>query len=289
MPAEIKIVRAIPPLPARKKNSHKGDNGRVLILGGARRYVGAPALSGAAALRTGAGLVQVAAAAEVLPFILRVTPEMTGVAVESGAAWREALAKADSLVLGPGLGKPDARTARLLKKALTSDLPQVWDADALNWLARQKSWPKKFAPFRAVLTPHPGEMRRLLKFLNIKNIPPESQLKKRMHFVKGAAAELGQVLVLKGHHTLVSDGRRVYVNRTGDSSLAKAGSGDILSGMLGTVLAQKMEPFEAAVLAVYLHGRSGTSAGRKLGPRSVLARDVIAEIPAVLRRHQADR
>jgi NAD(P)H-hydrate epimerase len=161
--------------------------------------------------------------------------------------------------------------------------PLVVDADALNLLSAMKKWPGFFkAP--AVLTPHPGEMRRLARFLGRSQLPADDQ--GRVRIATKAAKMFAQVVVLKGERTVVTDGRRVYVNHTGNSSLSKAGTGDVLSGMIGTLLAQGMARFEAAVLGVHLHGRAGELAGEKLGMRCVLARDVIDAIPAVINEAQ---
>jgi NAD(P)H-hydrate epimerase len=123
-------------------------------------------------------------------------------------------------------------------------------------------------------------MRRLGKLIGETNVPTDDE--GRIALAVKAANAFGQVMVLKGDRTVVTDGRRVYVNRTGDSSLSKAGTGDILSGIIGTLLAQQLDHFDAACMAVYLHGRAGEIAGKRLGRRSVLARDVIDSLPAAI-------
>jgi hydroxyethylthiazole kinase-like uncharacterized protein yjeF len=169
------------------------------------------------------------------------------------------------------------------------DRPMVVDADGLNLLAGMGRWPEKAFKAKAVLTPHPGEMRRLAGLLPAKQagawlakgaIPSDGASREAIAVL--AARTFGQVIVLKGRATVVTDGRRVYVNQTGDSTLSKAGTGDILSGVLGCLLAQKMERFEAATLAVWLHGRAGEIAGAKYGKRSALGREIIESLSAAI-------
>jgi NAD(P)H-hydrate epimerase len=252
--------------------------GRVLIIGGNLEMIGAPVMAGAAALRMGSGLVQVAMPGPVLAIGLSVVPELIGLSLdESKGSTKKLLAaaeKADVVAVGPGLGQSKS-IGRRLEALFGIDKPMVVDADALNYLASLKAWPKGFRA-RAVLTPHPGEMKRLGKLIG-RTIVPEDDAG-RIEIAALAAKTFGQVMVLKGHRTVVTDGMRVYVNHTGDSSLSKAGAGDVLSGILASLIGQGMERFEAACAAVHLHGRAGEIAGRRLGRRSVLARDVIEGI-----------
>jgi ADP-dependent NAD(P)H-hydrate dehydratase len=260
-------------LPVRGKQGQKGLFGRVLIVGGSDEMIGAPVLAGTAALRMGSGLVQIAMPRSVLAAALSVTPELIGMALESSdAELLKAAEKSDALVVGPGLGQSSAAIRRVMK-LVKLEKPMVLDADALNILS--KKWPLLFKA-KAVLTPHPGEMRRLIK----DDVPTDDA--GRIKLTISTAEELGVVLVLKGERTVVSDGKRYFVNTTGDSSLSKGGSGDVLSGMLGCLLGQKVDHFEAACLAVHIHGRAGEIAGKKLGRRSVLSRDVIDALPAAI-------
>jgi len=280
-------IARLPPLPPRPDDGHKGTFGRVLVVGGSDSMIGAPVLAGTAALRMGSGLVQLAMPRGVLAAALSITPELVGLPLGRGvgSALVVAANAADAIVLGPGMGRsPDA--AARVQRLIQIERPMVIDADALNILAEAPSWPRSFKA-RAVLTPHPGEMRRLAPLIGREDVPTDDR--GRAQIAIDAARRLGQVIILKGHRTVVSDGRRVHVNDTGDSTLAKAGSGDVLSGMLGCLLGQGMERFEAAVLAVYLHGRGGEIAGRKAGRRSALARDVIDAIAACLRELEAAR
>jgi NAD(P)H-hydrate epimerase len=159
--------------------------------------------------------------------------------------------------------------------------PMVVDADALNVLSSGRAWPGGFNA-RAVLTPHPGEMKRLGRLIGIDDVPADDAA--RIRIAVAAARAFGQVVLLKGRRTVVTDGRRVYLNRTGNSALSKAGTGDVLSGMIGALLAIATDPFDAACTAAHLHGLAGEVAGERLGLRSVLARDVVDSLPDAIRR-----
>jgi len=281
-------IESPPPLPPRPAEGHKGMFGRVLVVGGNDGMIGAPVLAGTSALRMGAGLVQVAVPRAILPYALSITPELIGLGLGKSAGKDELLEagqKADAIVIGPGLGRTPEAMGRLTR-LVRLEKPMVVDADGLNLLSDQKRWPTYFKA-RAVLTPHPGEMARLGKLLGRspeEKVPADEE--GRIALAAQAAVAFGQVVVLKGNRTVVTDGRRVYVNSTGDSSLSKAGTGDVLTGVLGTLLAQEMDRFDAACLAVYLHGRAGEIAGAKLGRRSVLAREVADALPEAIAEHE---
>ncbi len=279
----MRRIKRPPPLPARPVTGQKGMFGRVLIVGGNLEMIGAPVMAGAAALRMGSGLVQVALPGPVLAVGLSVVPELIGLGLDESAGSTkkllEAAEKADVLAIGPGLGQSRS-IGRRLDALFRMDQLMVVDADALNYLASLKVWPKSFRA-RAVLTPHPGEMKRLGKLIGRSIVPEDDD--GRIAIAVQAAKAFGQVMVLKGHRTVVTDGEKLYVNHTGDSSLSKAGAGDVLSGILASLIGQGMERFGAACAAVRLHGRAGEIAGKRLGRRSVLARDVIEAISDALR------
>lgn len=274
-------ITALPPLPPRPLDGHKGMFGRILVVGGNEGMIGAPVMAGTSALRMGAGLVQLAVPRAILQAALAITPELIGLGLGKAAGkdqLLDAAEKADVVVIGPGLGKTpeaEARVTRLVRL----DKPMVIDADALNILAAGKRWPSYFKA-KAVLTPHPGEMARLAKLFG-KSVVPSDEAG-RIAIAVEASQTFGQTVVLKGRNTVVTDGKRYYLNTTGDSSLSKAGTGDVLSGMIATALAQAMPPFEAACVAVHLHGRAGELAGQRLGLRCVLARDVIDALSKAL-------
>jgi len=278
----IQRIQRPPPIPPRPADGHKGLFGRVLVVGGSATMLGAPVLAGTAALRMGAGLVQIAVPQAMLPAALSITPELIGLALSAktgrDSQLLQAAEKSDAVVLGPGMGDSPAAGVRI-DALISLPIPMVVDADALNHLARGKRWPKDFAA-QAVLTPHPGEMKRLIKLIGLDNVPDDDA--GRINIAVAAAVAFGQVLVLKGHRTVVTDGRRVYVNYTGDSTLSKAGAGDVLCGVLAALLALKMDRFDAACAAVHIHGLAGEIAGKRFGRRGALARNVIDALPLAI-------
>ncbi len=275
-------------MPPRPTDGHKGTFGRVLIIGGSRDMPGAPVLAGLAALRMGSGLVQVAMPRAMLSGALSFAPELIGLGLTKDGdgeksdrgKLKTAVASADVAVIGCGMGVSRDSHDRL-RTVLKGKTPVVIDADALNVLAIGKRWPSEMPP--AVLTPHPGEMKRLAKFVGESEVPTHDT--GRLALAIAFAEMSGQVVVLKGHRTVVTDGeanRDAYVNTTGDDSLGKAGTGDVLAGMIASLIGQGMQRFEAASVGVYLHGLAGEIAGRKFGTRSVLARDVIDSISVAI-------
>ena len=276
----LQQITALPRLPARPDQGHKGTFGKVLVIGGSEGMIGAPGFAGLAALRMGCGLAYVASPGEVLGFILAAAPELVGIAVGSkpGPRLAAAVASCDATIVGPGMGQ-SSTAADLLKLAIKTAAPVLLDADALNLIASGKAMLRR-KPNTMVLTPHPGEMVRLARQFDVFDVPHDQP--GRIKVAVAAARHFQQIVVLKGHRTIISDGQRYAVNMTGDSTLAKGGSGDILCGMIGTLLAQGMPPFEAAMLGVHLHGKAGEYAGRQVGKRSALAREVIDAIPTVL-------
>lgn len=280
-----KRIVELPPLPPRPLEGHKGLFGRVLIVGGNDGMIGAPAFAGAASLISGAGLVQLAVPRSILSAALSITPECIGLGLGKAAGkdgLLEAGEKADAIVIGPGLGQTPEAMGRLTR-LIRLEKPMVVDADGLNLLAKQKTWPK-YSKAGAVLTPHPGEMGRLAKLFGKRDVPSDDA--GRIELAREAASAFGQVIVLKGSRTVVADAGRVFVNMTGNSALSKAGTGDVLSGILGTLLAQEMDRFDAACAAVCLHGLAGEIAGERLGLRSVLALDVVRAIPEAIKRYE---
>jgi NAD(P)H-hydrate epimerase len=248
---------------------------------------GAAILSGMGALRGGAGLVQVATLAEILPIVAGYNPSYLTAALPQDAEGRlaataadvvlELAAPSDVLALGPGLGQSEQVThvvRRVLEKA---QLPLVLDADGLNALAKVldgsligRVFPRS-APL--ILTPHPGEFARLLRTTTAaihREREPLAVLFAGQHQV---------VLVLKGHQTLVTDGRRLYRNTTGNPGMATGGTGDVLTGLIAALLAQKLEVLQAARLGVYLHGLAGDLARDHLGEVSLIATDVLGHLP----------
>lgn len=243
--------------------------------------LGAPLLAATAALRAGAGLVQIATHHTLLGLALSHTPELVGHALSRNSD-RQLLRdaeKADVLVIGPGMGL-DATATRRLGALLKLGLPTLIDADGLTLLAKMKKAYRHQAGL--TLTPHPGEMSRLGRHFGKTGI--ESSEAGRIETASACAEVFGAVVVLKGARTVVSDGNRVFVNPVSTTALSKAGTGDVLAGLAGTLMAQMNDAFDAARLAVHLHAQAGLLAEQELGARSVLASDVLRHLPHALKR-----
>ena len=263
------IERVVDPprLPPRRADSHKGDYGRVLIVAGSRGFSGAAVLCGRGALRGGAGLVTVACPRDIQDVVAAGDPcYMTFAPTEDAAD----LPKADVVAVGPGLGPNAGGLVRELLAHFAG--PLVIDADALAAVPRggfARSVP-------AVLTPHPGEFARMLG-----KTTGEVQADREGLAVGFARAE-GVVLLLKGSGTVVTDGRRVYRNGTGNPGMATGGCGDVLTGLIAALLGQGLPPFEAAALGAWVHGRAGDLAAQRLGEVSLTASDLLDTLPAAL-------
>ena len=275
----MKIVRKVPRLPRRARDAHKGTFGHVLTVGGSPGLTGAPALAALAALRSGAGLSTVACPRAVQAVVASYSPCLMTLGLPdtpggclSHAALAPALrfsARSRAVVLGTGIGR-DHETGEFVRSFLSSvEAATVVDADGLNHLAGHAE-ALRDAPGSFVLTPHPHEAGRLLGLTASAPIP-----KDRREAVETLANLTGGVVVLKGHGTLVCDGKRLYVNRTGNPGMATGGTGDVLAGIIGALLAQRLEPFDAAVLGVHVHGRAGDLAAGKIGEVSLIATDLL--------------
>lgn len=278
-----------PMLPVRPLDSNKGTFGKMLALAGSPNFIGAAYLVCGAAARIGAGLVTLATLPELAPFYATMLPEITYTHVPPETATPEDRSKAildamegyRALVVGPGLGQ-SAATASLLTHlfagllAIPADKrPRlVVDADGLNMLATVDRWWQTLPPL-SVLTPHPGEMSRLRG-----GKPVSGGGADRLNVIRDAAREWGHVVVLKGACTLVASPEgAVRINGIANPALASAGTGDILAGTTAGLMAQGMEPFDAACAAVYLHARAGLQVSAHLGDSGLLASDLLAELP----------
>jgi NAD(P)H-hydrate epimerase len=280
-------------LPERPAESNKGTFGRVLIVAGSERYTGAAALAALGALRAGAGLVTIATIAPVRAAVASLLPEVTylllpesegAIDTSAGDAIARVLPGYDALLIGPGLGMT-AGTQTLVRGVLTSPaaeaVPTVIDADALNALSRLPGWQNEVR-CRAVLTPHPGELARLLDSSAV-----EVQ-KERLALVRRCAEGWRQSVVLKGAHTVIgAPNSRVLTSPFSNALLATAGTGDVLAGTICGLVAQGMGPFEAGGLGVYLHGAAAARLIESYGASGLLASELgmeIARIAARLRR-----
>ncbi|MFL1517324.1 NAD(P)H-hydrate dehydratase [Pseudomonas prosekii] len=259
------------PRPAhRAPTSHKGTFGHVLLIGGDRGFGGAILLSAQSALRSGAGMVSVATRSEHVPAALARIPEAMVLGTSSANQLMELLDKVSVLVVGPGLGQA-AWGRSLLSAAANAPLPQVWDADALNMLAEQQVT----LPKDCVITPHPGEAARLL------GISTAEVQADRAAAAHALSKKYTAVVILKGAGSLIAspDGRLSLCHQ-GHPAMATAGLGDVLAGLVGALLAQGMQAFDAACLAVWLHANAGLQQG-KFG-RGLAASDLIPAIRQLL-------
>lgn len=276
------------PLAHRATDTHKGDFGHVLVAGGALTHPGAPALAGLGALRGGAGLVTVAAPLPCLPIVAGHAPELMHEPLPADAEGRVAatrelgdiLARKDAVVAGPGLGQGHGAAIVLRALLEQGSVPMVLDADALNLIAREGlPAPRPERPL--VLTPHPGELARLAEAIG--EPCGDSQLE-RLPAARALAKRLDAVVVVKGARTLVVEAEgEVGVLLDGNPGMATGGTGDVLAGLIGALLAQGLPPREAATAAVLLHGRAGDLAAEELGQMSMLATDVLRFLPEAVR------
>jgi hydroxyethylthiazole kinase-like uncharacterized protein yjeF len=286
MNGEPRMVQQIPQLPARRSDSHKGDFGRALIIAGSRGMAGAACLAGIAALRGGAGLVQVAIPQGISTSVTSYEPSYLTYPLPEDSDGRLASAALPELLeliklndvvgLGPGIGQSVVISQTVTSLLGTLQRPIVLDADGINAL-RGRPEPLDALGPRAVLTPHPGE------FAHLVGADTETVQSHRTDVAVEFSRRHHNVMVLKGHRTVVTDGDNLYINCTGNPGMATGGSGDVLTGLIAALIAQGMRPFDAAVLGTYLHGLAGDLAARELGYTALIASDLIRFLPAALR------
>lgn len=286
-PQAFETITELPVLAPRPADSNKGMFGRVLIVAGSRSMSGAAVLCASAALRGGAGLVYLAVPEEILvrvavgnPCYLTIplTQDEAGQLTDRAVPRLLELIRANDVVaLGPGLGRSPDISALVRRVIAEGRRPLVLDADGLNALQHQADRLRdRSGPL--ILTPHPGEFARLVG-QEIAAVQAQ-----RQELARQFAAEYGVVLVLKGNGTVVSDGRRVYVNTTGNPGMATGGTGDVLTGVITALLGQGLEPFAAAQLGVYLHGSAGDLARDQLGEVSLIASDLLDYLPRAFQK-----
>lgn len=262
-------------IPRRERDSHKGSYGHVLLIGGSKGFTGAIAMAARAALRSGAGLVSVLTPEEVWPVVAQACgpevmvhsfPMLGKLNLDFSKDWKNA----DAVLAGPGLGRTEETKAFVENLCKACNVPLVLDADALCVS------PEKIAAASCpvILTPHPGEFERLFG----------APVTDRWAQAREAAEQIGQTLVLKGAGTLVAEpGKKLAVNLTGNPGMATGGSGDVLAGILTAFLGSGMEPFDAAMTAVYLHGLAGDIAAEDVTQESLIATDIIRALPDAFR------
>ena len=254
----------------RNSESHKGDFGHVLVVAGNIGFGGAALLSSKAAIKIGAGLVSLATRSEHLQAALSFAPEVMTKPVDSGQSLENYLDSSTVICLGPGLGK-DYWSEQMIYKSLENThknkTPILIDADGLNLLPE---FSKKLPlPKKIVLTPHLGEAARLL------NTSVEKVKKNRVSAAKRISNKYNSVVVLKSHETLICKEDKIYICDKGNPGMATAGMGDVLSGMISGLIAQKLSLFEAACLGVDLHARAGDIYSEKNNQQSLLPTDII--------------
>jgi hydroxyethylthiazole kinase-like uncharacterized protein yjeF len=268
---EKKDVKAL--LKTRNKFDHKGNNGKALLIAGSYGKMGAAVLAARAAMRTGLGLLTTHVPAAGLTIIQNGSPESmaSSDAHEHYFTTTPPCEDVDAVGIGPGIGLHN-ETKRAFEKLLQqSKKPLVIDADAITLLANHPSLLLLLPP-QSILTPHPGEFRRLVgDWAN-----DFDRLEKQRNFSK----QIGGIVVLKGAHTsITSPDGKVYFNSNGNPGMATAGSGDVLTGMITSLLAQGYRPLDSAIVGVFLHGCAGDLAARKTGETSLIASDIIDFIP----------
>ena len=270
---------------ARGFTSHKGQAGKVLVIGGSETFTGAPTLSALAALRTGSDLAYVAAPSRAADVIATYSPNIITIKLEGSDhlipqhlnILKHWIDRADCIIIGPGLGlNPESEEAFIEITKYTRELnkPLVIDADGIKHLARNKD----VIYDKIILTPHSGEFKKLTGM----DLPDERNLWRRAEVVKKACRELGNpTILLKGPIDVISDGSRVKFNKTGAPAMAVGGTGDVLSGIAASLLAKGLEPFVAGYLAAFINGLAGAVAYKEIG-EGITPTDILDRIPKVI-------
>lgn len=268
-------------LPNRRADSHKGDYGKILLLCGSRGFTGAAALAAMGALRSGAGLVYVGVpesiyaieAVKLTEAVVFPLPEEDGkLSAKAIPAIRKYLQTMDAVLLGCGLGISTCTMAVLDMVLREFKGPVVVDADGITMLASCPELVKE-RQYPTILTPHEGEFRRL-------NIAAEEE---RLTGTMLAARELGCIVLHKGYETIITDGKEYYINPTGNPGMAVGGSGDVLAGILVSLLGQGIAPLQASACAAWLHGTAGDRCAEKLGQYGMLPTDMLQELPYLMK------
>ena len=267
-------------LPDRAADAHKGDFGKILLLCGSKGYTGAAYLAAMGALRSGAGLVFLGVPESIYAIeaiklneaIVFSLPEEDGkLSADAVPAILERLPKMDAVLIGPGLGQ-SAGVFEVVKVVLEqAQCPVLLDADGINLIAAHKDIVRgRTAP--TILTPHAGEFGRL-------GGNPEE----RTVAAEAMAKDLGCILLLKGHHTVITDGGTTYINTTGNPGMAVGGSGDMLAGIITALLGQGIAPLEAAACGAWLHGAAGDICAAEIGQYGMLPTDMLHVLPRLLK------
>lgn len=268
-------------LPDRPMDGHKGTFGKILLMCGSRGYTGAAALAAMGALRSGAGLVYLAVPESIYdieavkltePVIIPVNDEEGHYAQSATAQILPLLAGKNAVLIGPGIGQSKDTEALVCAVLEHFDGPVVLDADGINVMQAHKDILRgRTAP--TILTPHDGEFVRFGG-----NLTGD-----RMQSAKTLAAELDAIVLLKGHRTIITDGTRTYLNETGNPGMATGGSGDVLAGVIVSLLGQGIAPLEAAACGAWLHGAAGDICEKEIGQYGMLPSDMLNVLPRLLK------
>ena len=267
-------------LPVRKADAHKGNFGRILLLCGSVGFTGACAMAAKAAARTGAGLIYVGVPQDIYPIIackldepmVFPLPAHEGKLASSAQKWiTEKLPQMDAVLIGPGLGQNQGVRECVFTVLQEAKCPVVLDADGINVLASHIDVLRESA-CPVIVTPHPGEFKRLGGDLSIGREAAAQRL----------AKDLNCICLLKGHHTVISDGTTTVINPTGNPGMATGGSGDVLAGIICALLGQGLLPTDAAACGAWLHGAAGDLCAQEIGQYGMLPTDIISALPRLL-------
>lgn len=268
-------------LPARPAESHKGTYGKILLICGSRGYTGAPALAAMGALRTGAGLVYLAVPESIYtieavkllePIVIPLPDDHGKLSLQATVEIDKLLDGKDAVLIGPGLAQSDG-VYSAVKHVLTSySGPIVLDADGINSICNHKDILRgRTAP--TILTPHEGEYARLTG----------TACCNRAEKAVNLANDLDCIVLLKGHNTVITDGKDVYLNPSGNPGMAVGGSGDVLAGMIVSLLGQGLKPLNAAACAAWLHGAAGDICAKEFGQYGMLPSDILQVLPRLMK------
>lgn len=268
-------------LPDRPRCSHKGDYGRLLLLCGSRGYTGAAALAAMGALRSGAGLVYLGVPESIYgieaikltePVVFPLPDKDGKLAYDALSQISALLPRMDAVLIGPGLGQSEGTDAVLVFVLENAHCPVVVDADGINLLKAHKDIVRGRA-YPTVLTPHQGEFERLAG-----SVSPDKAIA-----AKCIADDLKCIMLLKGHETIITDGCLTYINRTGNPGMAVGGSGDVLAGIIVSLIGQGIPPLEAAACGAWLHGAAGDICAKEIGQYGMLPCDMLNILPRLMK------
>ena len=267
-------------LPEREATAHKGNFGRIMLLCGSKGYTGAAALAAMGALRSGAGLVYLGGPESIYmieaikldeAIVFPLPDNCGGYSVDAVAEVASKLDNRDAVLIGPGIGQGEGAMALVTYVLTHFNGPVVLDADGINLVAQHKDILRD-RTHPTILTPHAGEFARIASVTG-----------DRIADAVALANELGVIVALKGHGTVITDGVTVYVNNTGNPGMAVGGSGDVLAGMVVSLVGQGVDPLKAAACSVWLHGTAGDACATELGQYGMLPSDMLHVLPRLMK------